>query len=233
MVTIVSGASDGDAVAHCITEVMRWMRVSPEDIAFLRETLPTYRDWLALDDGAVVGAATCLVPPDMQESAAAFGTIVVRPEHRRGGVGTALYAAVSRFVREELGRSRLETMAVADDPDGIACAQAHGFTVTMHLRALRLPLAGLEAPAVEPPEGITVVSLAERPDLARGMWEVAVEAMPDIPFDGDVPLGPGTFEEYRSVDLSGTAVPARRDLPRAPRRHGRRLRQALVGRRPR
>jgi hypothetical protein len=39
-----------------------------------------------------------------------------------------------------------------------------------------LELAALEPSAVDPPPGIDIVTWADRPELAAGMYEVAVEA---------------------------------------------------------
>lgn len=59
----------------------------------------------------------------------------------------------------------------------------------------------MEAPAVEPPPGIEIVSWAERPELALGLWEVAREAGPDVPGEEDTDIGP--FEEWLDRDMRG------------------------------
>ena len=52
--------------------------------------------------------------------------------------------------------------------------------------------AGCPRPDVQLPEGLTLSSLAERPDLDVGVWETAYEAFPDIPYDGDTAMQVGS-----------------------------------------
>lgn len=199
---IVDGAPHSVAIAQIASDVTRWTTRLPERIDQFRAAMPTYRNWLALLDGRRVGQATCLEPPDMRESKAAFGEICVVESARRRGVGTALFGHVSEHARS-LGKTELEINVFADDPGGVEFAERREFGCIMRLRSLRLVLAGCPVPAVEPLEGVTVTTLAERPDLAHGVWEVAAEAFPDIPIDSDVPLHPGDFEEFRELSLSG------------------------------
>ena len=182
----------------------------PERIDQIRAHVPSYRNWLALLDGEPVGEAMCMEPPDMRESAAAFGEICVLPGARRRGVGTALFDEVSAHARS-LGKSELEIGAYEDDRDGMEFGERRGFTCIMRVRSLRLVLAGCATPTVDAPEGVTLTTLAERPDLARGVWEVAAEAVPDIPIDSDTPMHPGEFEEFEALMLAGPhSFPRRR-----------------------
>ena len=201
-IEVVDGAGDSVTVARISTDVLRWMTRLPERIEQVRARLPSYRDWVALLDGEPVGEAACMVPPDMKESTAAYGEICVLPDARRRGVGTALFDHVSAYCRS-LGKSELETHTFEDDPDGVAFGERRGFTCIMRQRSLRLFLAECPPPSVDPPEGVTLTTLAERPDLVRDVWEVAAEAWPDIPFDGDAPLHPGEFEEFEALSLTG------------------------------
>jgi mycothiol synthase len=65
-----------------------------------------------------------------------------------------------------------------------------------------LRLADIQAPAVEAPDGVEIVTWAERPELARGMYEVAVEALPDIPGWEDELIEP--FEDWLAHDMQGS-----------------------------
>jgi len=76
-----------------------------------------------------------------------------------------------------------------------------GFVEVGRNSKLVLDLAGMEPPAVEPHDGIEVVTWAERPELARGMYEVMCEAHPDIPgAEDEVTAG---FDEWLSADMQG------------------------------
>jgi GNAT superfamily N-acetyltransferase len=81
-----------------------------------------------------------------------------------------------------------------------------------------LHLAGIAPLEVEPPGGVDIVTWAERPELTRGMYEVALEAEPDIPGSEDDVVEPfgdwlvhemqgsGDRPEATFVALAGTEV---------------------------
>ena len=71
---------------------------------------------------------------------------------------------------------------------------------------VRLDLAGLAPPAIAPPAGISIVSLAERPDLVPDVHAVAVEAFADIP-GGSEPTAAGPLEEFRARDVDRPSIP--------------------------
>jgi len=204
VIDVVPGTVDTDTFAYVYTEVGRWTTLTPEDVEHERRTQLSHRDWLALVGGEAVGAAACVETPDMRESAALYGGVRVLVGSRRQGVGTELFRVVSEYA-STLGKSELEVFAYEDDPDGVAFAERRGFTTVMRLRMLRLVLAGLPPPRVDAPEGVTIATLNERPELEHALWEVACETMPEIPYDGDAPMHPGTPEEYRAAFLSGPA----------------------------
>ena len=73
---------------------------------------------------------------------------------------------------------------------------------------MALDLTRSEPPEVELPEGIEIVTWAKRPELDRGMYEVALEAYPDIPGSEDEEVEP--FEEWLAHHMQGPG-----DLPAA------------------
>jgi GNAT superfamily N-acetyltransferase len=202
VIELVAGTTDTFAAARIRKTVWRWMEIEPETIELYRATWPRFRDWLALLDGEPVGAAACALMPGMEEDAAAFAVNCVLPEARRQGVGTAIYRQVSVHARS-LGKSELAVFGFEDDLDGVAFAERRGFVVVSRFRGLRLLLDGCPRPTIDLPEEIAITTLAERPELAQGVWETACEAMPDIPHDGDVPMSAGSFEEFRARHLAG------------------------------
>ena len=209
MIELVAGATDTAAAAQIRTAVWRWIVAEPEMLEHFRATTPMFRDWLALLDSEPVGAAGCSLLPGREDDAAAFAVICVLPDARRQGVGTAIYRQVSAHARS-LGKSELASWGYVDDSGGSEFAEHRGFVVTSRIRSLRLVLDGCPRPTVELPEEIEMTTLAERPELAEGVWETAGEAMADIPADGDVPVSPGSFEE-----LSTRALPGPRYMPEA------------------
>jgi GNAT superfamily N-acetyltransferase len=129
------------------------------------------------------------------------GAIYVLAEHRNRGAGSALYAAVSGWARE-LGFDRLRGSVEADDEESLAWATRRGFVEHSRDSRLVLELGSIEAPRVEAPEGVEIVTWAERPELARGLYDVYREAEPDIPGEEEHPL-PG-FEDWLREDMSGS-----------------------------
>src|SRR5207302_656770 len=114
-------------------------------------------------------------------------------------IGSALYAAVSSWAAEE-GAKLLEARADEADPAGIECALHRGFEeVSCEIQAV-LKLDALEPPAVAPPEGVEILTWAERPELTRGLYEVYAEATPDIPGDEELLA---TYEEWLTLHMNG------------------------------
>lgn len=68
-----------------------------------------------------------------------------------------------------------------EDGGTLAWATARGYEEAGRNSRLVLDLTAIEPPAVEPPPGIEIVTWAERPELAEGLWEVAREATRNIP----------------------------------------------------
>lgn len=201
MIELVAGTADNAAAARIRTTVWRWVVVEPEALAHSRSTTAGYGDWLALRDGDAVGAASCSLNPGQEEDAAAFAVWCVLPDARRKGVGTALYRQVSAHARS-LGKSELRTWGYEDDAGGVAFAELHGFVEVRRKPALRLVLDGCPRPTPDLPEGVAITTLAEHSELARGVWETASEAMPDIPYD-TVPMSAGSFETFAARSFAG------------------------------
>ena len=64
-----------------------------------------------------------------------------------------------------------------------------------------LHLADIAPLDIEPPDGVDIVTWAERPELICGMYEVALEAEPDIPGSEDDVVEP--FDDWLAHDMQG------------------------------
>jgi mycothiol synthase len=124
------------------------------------------------------------------------GDIAVVPAHRRRGVGSTMLAAVSDRARG-LGRDRIEGEVLESDVDSRRFLEHRGFAKVGGEQALALELGAFEAPAVEPPAGVRIVSRVEEPDRLEEMYAVAVEAGEDIPGSD----GGQTFEEWQAHEI--------------------------------
>ena len=104
----------------------------------------------------------------------------VVPEHRRYGVGSAILEAA----RDHAGRLRLERIwgrIDATDMGSLRFAERNGLVESGREWISVLELTADAPSPIPPPPGVTVVSLAERPDLTRAAYDVHSECLPDMP----------------------------------------------------
>ncbi|MEX2183534.1 MAG: GNAT family N-acetyltransferase [Chloroflexota bacterium] len=122
--------------------------VTPDDPASLEEmrwadaTYPGNARFLATADGRVVGAATVgriyFYPPEHLDL---WASIVVVPDARRHGVGSALLRTVSVHAASA-GKSGLQGRAWEHRPEGIAFLVHRGFHELERSRMVSLDLSG-------------------------------------------------------------------------------------------
>jgi mycothiol synthase len=162
--------------------------------------------WLCEEDGATIGAGFALTGWHTPPHRAIGGALVV-PASRGVGVGTAILEAIVRWARER-GATELDGAIAEEDAPSIEWARRRGYVETGRDSRLVLDLTAIEAPSADPPAGIEIVPWASRPELAKGLYEVVLEAAPDIPGNEDDEIG--TMEEWLARDMGSTG-----DDPRA------------------
>ena len=156
-----------------------------------------HEGYLAWRAGAAVGMARASLLHDHAEP---LVDVRVLRDHRRCGIGTSLFDCASRWVRGR-GHDTVEVWVEDRDPAGIEFATTRGFgEVAREIRVV-LDLRASTPPVAAPPDGVHIVTWAERPDLAGGIYEVVVEASPDIPGEEDSPVPP--FERWLTDDMRG------------------------------
>jgi GNAT superfamily N-acetyltransferase len=156
--------------------------------------------WLLADqNGEVVGAGFAVTgwhtPPHRGIAGA-----LVRPLARGRGTGDELRGVLERWAAER-GITELDAPVSEEDEGSIAWAGARGYEEAGRNSRMVLDLTGIETPLVTPPAGIEIVTWAERPELAEGLWEVAREASPDIPGEEESDVGP--LDEWLERDMRG------------------------------
>lgn len=176
-----------------------------DEVRSFKESVRAHHDVVARLDGAPVGSAFTVIVPHRSDRVLTIVTVL--PSHRRSGVGGALYAELSGWTREH-GLAEIEVPVLDDDPGSLAYAKRRGFVEERRELGVVLDVTGMERPALEPPDGVEIVSWAERPELARGMYEVSLEAYPDIPGFEDDELE--SYEDWLAHDMQGSG-----DLPEA------------------
>jgi mycothiol synthase len=154
--------------------------------------------WLAWERKRAVGTASAA---EQRGRGIPLVRNIVRPDSRRQGVGSMLYAEMSRWARER-DYDRLEAWIDDEETDGLAFARTRGFVEVSRELKVALELAAYDPPPVDPPPGIEIVTWTDRPEAVRGMYEVYREAEPDIPgYEGD-DVAP--FEEWLAEHMSGS-----------------------------
>jgi GNAT superfamily N-acetyltransferase len=207
MIELRPATTDEDlaTVARIVTTVSPDNPTSVEDMRWSDEKYPGGRRFVAWLDGIAAGAGGAgriyMFPPDFD---GLWGNISVLPELRRRGVGSALLAALSDVARDA-GKTMLMGRTTSDQQDAIDFLEHRGFREHERMKVVRLELAGVPRPVVAAPEGLLISSLEEHPELVPGVFEVAREALPDIPGDG--PMAPETLDEFRKRDVDRPTIP--------------------------
>jgi GNAT superfamily N-acetyltransferase len=179
--------------------------ITMAEVRSYKESVPIHRDLIARMDGEVAGSGFAAIQPQRPELV--FVLVTVLAEKRRRGAGTALYGAVSEWTRQQ-GLEVLEAVVSDDDPESLDFAERRRFVEDRRERGVVLRLDEVEPPPVEPPAGVEIVTWAERPELASGMYEVALEASPDVPGWENEQVEP--FEAWLAHDMQGSG-----DVPEA------------------
>lgn len=187
--------------------------VTPDDPTSLDElrwsdaTYPGGTSFIAETDGRPVGVATTgriyVYPPEFD---AYWATIKVLPEARRQGLGGALLLAMS----ERAGvadKVALHIPVASDRPESLDFFGHRGFVEYERAKMVGLDLSGRLAPAIDPPDGIAITSLAALPELVDGVYAVALEAYADVP-GGEEPIAAGDLAEFRARDVERPGIPA-------------------------
>jgi GNAT superfamily N-acetyltransferase len=179
-------------------EVWPHERVGLPEVHSFKAGLRDNVDLIARVDGTLAGSAVGGIEPQRPDLTTALVTVL--REQRRRGVGTALYEAISAWARER-GLDVVEAVVAGDDAESLGFAQRRGFVEDRREKGVALRLAGIDPPGVEPPDGVEIVTWAERPELAREIYDVAVEALPDIPGWEDELVEP--FDDWLAHDMRG------------------------------
>lgn len=155
---------------------------------------------LAVACGEDAGRAMVVVEPMFRATNGAHSEITVAPARRQQGIGAALFTAVVEWANEQR-LAELRSIIKEGDDESLAWARRRGFEEFARELRLELDLTTFDPPPADPPPGIEIVTWAERPDAARGLYEVYVEASPDIPGTDDDEIEP--FEDWLAHDMGG------------------------------
>jgi GNAT superfamily N-acetyltransferase len=177
--------------------------VTLDEVHSFKASVRDHVDHLARIDGEAVGSAVSVILPQRVDRV--FTIVTVLAEQRRRGAGSALYEAISAWTADR-GLSELEVRVLDNDPESLVFAERRGFAEERRELGVVLHLTEIAPPEIDPPDGVEIVTWAERPELARGIYEVALEALPDIPGSAHDMQGSGDRPEATFVALAGDEV---------------------------
>lgn len=148
--------------------------VTMKEVDSFEESTVAYADHLAWLDDKPVGSRFVAVQPQRPR----------RRSRRReraaelspAGLGTALYREVSRWCAAR-GVQTIEAPVAEDDEASYAYATRRGFVEVERNGRMILDLTALDPAAVDAPPGIEILTWAERPELAEGIYRVAAEVV--------------------------------------------------------
>jgi GNAT superfamily N-acetyltransferase len=192
-----------ESEADLLRSIEVYNAVHPDDPTSLseaRETERQCRSFAALVaelDGELAGGAHVRLATWTDKP---HGKVYVAGERRSRGAGQALLEAMDGWCRD-LGATALTSWVADDDPESLAWAERRGFEERWRERFVELDLSTFAPRPVEPPPGVEIVTWAERPEITCGLYEVALEALPDIPDSEDEHVEP--FDEWLSVHMQG------------------------------
>jgi len=168
-----------------------------------------YRDWrrqaedmvslLVTENGIDIGGGSGV---DGWHSPPGVGLvrICVLEQHRGRGAGDVLLERLSDWLRRH-GCVEATSTVSENDPGSLEWAARRGFQEIGRNSVLALDLASASDVTASLPPGIMIATWAERPDAARGMYDVYVEAAPDIPGEHEVEIQ--SFESWLATDMQG------------------------------
>ena len=145
-------------------------------------------------------AVACGVGRPSSVAQSLYSMIRVLPEHRRQGVGSALYTALSEHARRR-GDTSLWGRVLEDDAESRRFVGARGFREVSREYQVVVDTAEANVSGELPP-GIALVTLAERPELERAVFAMDLEVSPDVPgLEED--HAPWSFERWHAQYLEG------------------------------
>jgi mycothiol synthase len=158
-------------------------------------------DLIAELDGEPVAAAFVERHSENVAGPVAWVSVRVLPEHRRRGVGTALFRELSAIARAD-GKAELVFSARHDDTDSHEYLDKRGFAEALRLRESVLDLSEAKT-AFAPPPRVTLVAF--QPELDELVYGVALEVAGDVPTSQES-LAVGTIDQWRAEQLPATTL---------------------------
>jgi mycothiol synthase len=194
-----TGRADEGLSLELFNKVWPRHAVTMAEVESFKQAALAHADYVAFLDGAPAGSGFIAILPQRPTVGSALLTVLA--DRRRHGVGTALYRDLSRWCAAH-DVDTIEAPVEADDEGSLGYAQRREFIEVERYSRRVLELCDLVPPAVAPPSGVEIVSWAEQPAVARGIYAVAVEAYEDMPGGEDEVME--SYEDWLAHDMQGS-----------------------------
>ncbi len=168
------------------------------------ERVPWSFDVAALRGTTPVGWGSCRPRAANPASPTAFARLGVLPAERRRGIGGAVLQELAR-VAAERGKTDLLFTVMEGDEQSLGFLERRGYSVVGRDQESELLVAESHVQAVDAPAGIRIATLAEEPELRRGMYAVALHAIADVP--AAEPIPPPDYEHWCAMELDRPDMP--------------------------
>jgi GNAT superfamily N-acetyltransferase len=175
----VSGMDDLERWVAVHNQVQHGDPATTDAKALVRALQTERADLLAYADGVPVGTAVLSGDVTSVDTGRPYLQVSVLPEYRGHGIGDALLRAISNEARR-FGRTALSCDVDADDAYSRAFLERRGFVEYRIWERLDLELASHHGDVPHPPAGVEIASIADRPELLKGMHGVAEEVYPEL-----------------------------------------------------
>ncbi|MFG2010321.1 GNAT family N-acetyltransferase [Micromonospora sp. NPDC048868] len=191
-----AGPADLAPVADLLRAARPHLVVTPELLAWQATGKPAERFGMLVAEAGdgIAGVARTGLLYESAEPGLGFVNLVVRPEGRGRGVGSALLAAAEERLAG-LGVRRAYARVV-DEPAPLAFAERRGYRAGRRSVILGLDLAAALPAAPDPPAGVRLGTAAELVD-PRPLYEADLAAAADEP--GDVGMDEIGFSDWRAA----------------------------------
>jgi GNAT superfamily N-acetyltransferase len=166
------------------------------------ETVSGQHRLAARVDGAIVAMATISRTPHDDSTRKLLTWLVVAPEHRQRGIGSLLFTRLRDWATRTLPAPELTVAIPEDDGAALAWWQRRGLQIEDRYVVTQLDIPSVP-PVIGDSDGIDVMSLAERPELARAAHETYSIAFADMPGT----MKPSPWDEWIEMINSGRRDP--------------------------